>query len=114
MNGPTDRDDRVPAERTLRWGFSAVFIVLGILLLAPPECFPAQQVMGEDFSLLDGSWQLELPSRWLRSEIAGRDFVFTYGPLYQILHAPPGASPDDVASLLRFRSLPEAVVVALC
>jgi hypothetical protein len=63
------------------------------------------QVIDRTFGTVDSSWGYELPARFLRGEYVGWDFVFTYGPLYQLVHAPVFSSGrDDVASLLRFSS----------
>ncbi len=94
-----------------RLGAAGLFAA-GLLLALPPSCYPARQRLGEDFDTLDGSWSYDLPLSLGRGELAGRDFVFTYGPLYQVVHGlglvvPPG----DLASVLRFHGVPEAVLV---
>lgn len=38
---------------------------------------------------LDFSWNSDIVERFLHGHIAGKDFIFTYGPLYQILQSFP-------------------------
>ncbi len=38
---------------------------------------------------LDFSWQSDIVERFLHGFIAGRDFIFTYGPLYQLIASLP-------------------------
>ena len=38
---------------------------------------------------LDFSWQTDSVERLLHGFLAGRDFIFTYGPLFQIIYATP-------------------------
>ena len=91
-------------------------ILFGILAVAvcvtlPPQLFPSQQVM-KNYRLLDTSWQLSMPMKFGEGELSGRDFIYTYGPVYQLTQSlglliPPG----DLASVARFRSLPGQLIV---
>lgn len=86
---------------------AAVFVTL------PPQIFPSQQVM-KSYRLLDTSWQLSMPMEFGEGKLSGRDFIYTYGPVYQLTQSlglliPPG----DLASVSRFRSLPGQLIV-LC
>ncbi len=88
----------------------AVFVVALVVTL-PPEVFSPQQVIAK-YRVLDTSWQLSMPMLLRDGKLSGRDFIYTYGPVYQFTQAlglaiPPG----DVASVSRFRSLPERVIV---
>ena len=38
---------------------------------------------------LDYSWQLDYIERYLHGYIAGRDFIFTYGPIFQLIYSIP-------------------------
>ena len=38
---------------------------------------------------LDFSWSIDSVERFLHGYIAGRDFIFTYGPLYQLIQSMP-------------------------
>ncbi len=94
----------------------AVFLVLAaaVALAAPRRIWTPVQTIAANAYVLDDSWRLELPARLGQGSIAGRDFIFTYGVLRQILS---GAGwlipPHDVASVLRFQGLGEAVA-AVC
>jgi hypothetical protein len=108
-----DRARPAPSSRHSRI-LSALILLLGLLISIPISCYVAVQNIGGDFVLRDASWPLDLVSRLHFGELAGRDFVFTYGPLYQLTHAfgliiPPG----DLASVMRFHPLLEALVMAL-
>jgi hypothetical protein len=88
---------------------------VGFLLAIPPYSLRAHQEIGNHFNALDGSWQLDLPARLARGEWAGRDFVFTYGPLYQVTHAfGLLVPPHDLASLMRWHGLVEVILVMGC
>lgn len=94
---------------------AAAVVLAGMLLAIPPRSLPATQDIGEDFNALDGSWQLDLPARLARHQWAGRDFVFTYGPLYQLVHGLGVlVSPGDLASLMRWHGVLESVLVMAC
>lgn len=108
-------DDRKSLRRrAARRVTIAAVILLGFVLAAPLNSYSSLQRIDDNFSLIDGSWALELPARLGRGEIAGRDFVTTYGLLYQVIHAlgllvPPG----DFASLYRFHGLIETLLTLL-
>lgn len=94
---------------------SALILFLGFVLAAPLNFFTSLQVISPTFNVIDGSWMADIPYRLRFGEVSGRDFVFTYGPLYQLTHAlglwiPPG----DAAALLRFRSIVEVVLTMTC
>lgn len=85
-----------------------------IAVAVPPATYRAQQIIAPPFALVDRSWQMELPTRMRHGEWAGRDFVYNYGPLYQILHAagyclPPG----DLPSFLRWQHFPARALTML-
>jgi len=40
-------------------------------------------------STLDFSWNTDITERFLHGFIAGKDFIFTYGPLYQLIYSLP-------------------------
>src|SRR5262245_19638713 len=98
-----------------RWLLTAAVVVLGFVLAVPPACWVAEQVIDNDFMTLDDSYPLDLAAHLTDQQIAGRDFIFQYGPLTQLLHAlglivPPG----DAASLVRFVALPQSLMAMLC
>ncbi len=85
--------------------------VVAVLVTLPPQVFPPQQVIAKH-RVLDTSWQLSMPMLLGENKLSGRDFIYTYGPVYQFTQAlglliPPG----DLASVSRFRSLPERIIV---
>jgi hypothetical protein len=85
---------------------SAAVLLLGLLLTTPHECFPARQEIGPDVGISDLSCAVEPALRWPRQQYAGRDFIFTYGPLSQLVYGGLMArAPDDVASVMRFNHL---------
>src|SRR5882724_8675089 len=89
-----------------------IVIVIGFLVAAPTNVFVARQTIDPTFKTVDGSWEVALPAALATGEIAGRDFIFSYGPLYQLTHAlglliPPG----NIASLLRFQYVVEALLI---
>lgn len=92
---------------------SVAVILVGLALYAPAHIYSSTQTI-DSFYRLDGSWVIALPAGLASGEIAGRDFVFTYGPLFQLARAlglliPPG----DVASLLRFTYVIEVLLGVL-
>lgn len=95
-----------------RWLLAAFVMLVGWLLAMPPRWFTARQEISEyNLSLLDASWQLDLPARLARGEWAGRDFIFTYGPLYQVTHALGlWVDPGNVAALIRWQAVPEGIL----
>ena len=101
-----------PDRRTwLRPVAVALVLAASVALAAPRRIWTPVQTIGADTNVLDTSWRMEFPVRLGQGSIAGRDFVFTYGLLRQLLS---GAGwlipPRDVASLLRFQGLGEAAV----
>jgi hypothetical protein len=102
-------------QSRMRWLLAAAVLVLGFVLAVPPACWVAGQVIDHDFQLLDDSYPLDLAAHLSHGQLAGRDFIFQYGPLTQLLHAlglvvPPG----DGASLVRFVALPQSLLGMLC
>lgn len=86
----------------------------GVVLSIPYNVFPAQQQLDLASDTVDMAWYLDLPTRLARGEWAGRDFIFTYGPLYQLTHAfGLLMPPHDLASLLRFFWFPDAIITLL-
>lgn len=92
----------------------SLLFLLTVAIALPPATYRAEQVIAPPFALVDRSWQMELPTRLRDGEWAGRDFVYNYGPLYQILHAagyylPPG----DLPSFLRWQHFPARALTML-
>jgi hypothetical protein len=116
MNRPAEARISTHQQNVVRsWLLSAIVLCAGFLIVTPPDCFRAEQTVGEGFNILDTSWKLDLGLRLAHGEVAGRDFVFTYGPLGQCVRAAPLLLPrGDLATLLRFLDLPEAWLAALC
>jgi hypothetical protein len=97
-----------------RWLFAAAILVLGFVLALPPSFWTGNQVLDVYFDVLDGSYPLDLPAHLSHQQFAGRDFIFTYGLLTQLINSlglivPPG----DGATLLRFSAVGPCVVVML-
>lgn len=91
-----------------------VVVALGVAFNLPLNSFVSIQHLGNEFKMLDGSWQLEMPARLHWGEWAGRDFIFTYGPLYQLTHALGWlVSSRDVASLMRFQGVLDSLLMML-
>jgi len=88
--GPVPLDAKPPASRGARiaaWaGWSAFFVLLWLELLALPVAVPLVQ--------LDRSWYSLLAHDWLEGLQAGRDFIFTYGPLAGVLTPAQGFDLD--------------------
>lgn len=94
---------------------AAFIFLLGLTLILPLNIYPSLQIIGEDFNFVDDSWSLGLPARLVHGELAGRDFAFTYGPLYQATHALGLLiPPHDAASLLRFEEAIDSLLTVLC
>ena len=86
----------------LRWYFKAFqvsggfFLNLYYILLLVVLLFLEFGQIGQNISRkitisssLDFSWQLDFIERFLHGYIAGKDFIFTYGPLYQLIYSIP-------------------------
>ncbi|MBI2031151.1 MAG: hypothetical protein HYT08_00910 [Candidatus Levybacteria bacterium] len=61
-----------------------IFLILKLLLVGNQF---ANGIFIEN--TLDFSWQSDVSERLLHGYLAGRDFIFTYGPLYQVLQSLP-------------------------
>lgn len=105
-------------ERSLRIAKRAgpaIAVLLAIAWMLPESAFHAKQLLPASMNTLDDSWHMELGWRLSRGEIAGRDGVFTYGPLFQLVHGGPallfgGGAP---ASLIRWEYLGPGIVCGL-
>lgn len=101
-------------SRALAKPIGALLVVLiGIIVSLPTQSYDPQQVVSLQQSL-DPSWQYSMPVLLADGELSGRDFIYTYGPLYQLSHAlgilvPPG----DLATVIRFHDVPEVVLSLL-
>lgn len=86
----------------------------GLFVALPAKCFSPTQWIAPGFDPADGSWQVDLPMQLNSGRIAGRDFVYNYGPLYQVLHSSRLVGQSgDLTSTLRFHSLLATILVAL-
>lgn len=68
------------------------YLILIILTAVFIELLKLGQSLREKISLpntLDFSWQTDIVERYLHGYIAGRDFIFTYGPIYQFAASVP-------------------------
>jgi len=92
----------------------AIFIVAASVFLAAPwQCYLTTQRV-DDFRIMDRSWQYDLPWEMAKGRLVGRDYVFNYGSLYQLLHGLPlFIWPGDRAALIRFHDLPEVTISIL-
>jgi hypothetical protein len=91
-----------------------VVVALGILITLPPECFPALQRIDRSYNPL-GSYFIDIPMRLHRAEWSGRDFIYTSGPVYQVMRDLGRIVPrGDVASVIRFNQVLEVVFSMLC
>lgn len=94
----------------------SLWVALCALLIAWPlnitrSPFAAAQRYHEDSNLVDDSWYLELPYRLSYGDWAGRDFVFTYGPLFQWVHGLGGFIPGGTeADIVRFSGVLDATL----
>lgn len=66
-----------------------IAVLLAIAWMLPESAFHAKQLLPASMNTLDDSWHLELGWRLSRGELVGRDGVFTYGPLFQLVHGGP-------------------------
>ncbi len=104
-NSPTT----AKAARGRTWAVLAV----AVFLAAPWPSYVSRQVV-TDFRIMDRSWQYDLPWEFAQGRVVGRDYVFNYGVLYQLLHALPLlVNRDNPAALVRFHDLPEVALSIL-
>jgi hypothetical protein len=100
--------------RVLGWLAMLLIFGIGAIQAVPDSFFAARQTIDDRFDLLDDHWKLEFSARLARGEIAGRDFAFNYGPLYQLLEGGLGVlAGGDPASLLRYQRLLQVLVQIL-
>ncbi len=101
---PSDRPSQSQTTgRVLRTVTAGMVIVIGLILSAPQELFPPRQVISTETGLLDLSCAIEPALRLHRREYAGRDFIFTYGPLAQLIHGSWASSnAADVPAVMRW------------
>lgn len=96
----------------IRGAIVAVGLVLAWLMLLPVTALGPEQRIPPLSNLLDFSWECDLPARAGQGEWCGRDFVFTYGPLYQAVHGWwHFLRPGDLAGQLRWTPLPVCALV---
>ena len=90
---------------------SAALLGLAYLLAMPANSYRQAQFVPPYERLLEYSWMSDMHSQLVAGRWAGRDFIYTYGPLRQLLHS-GGAlvGSGDLASRLRFD---RAIVTAL-
>jgi hypothetical protein len=101
-------------RKSVRQIIPLAVVLIGLLLATPPNIYTARQIIDPGEDLLDTSWVISLPAQLMKGGVSGRDFIFTYGPLYQLIHGlgaflPPGG----LASILRFQWALEAWLVML-
>jgi len=102
-----------PASSPQTAALSCLLWFAGFLVLIPGSSINTTQYF-RGLLGIDGSWKLGIPGRLMFGELAGRDFLFTYGPLYQLLHGiGVFLPPHDPASLMRWEWPPEAFVVSI-
>src|ERR1700745_3306334 len=108
------RHDKLTGNKHLNFAVTVIVVFVGLLLAAPPNVYPAQQKIDSNFNMLDGSWAIAIAGASANSQLSGRDFVFTYGPLYQLFHGfGLLVPPRNLGSLLRFQYCIEVVAVML-
>lgn len=82
---------------------AAALIVLTLVAALPASVFSTTQIIDARFNLFDVSWESDSALRLQEGQLSGRDYFFTVGPGFQLIHAvglvmPPG----DVGSVLRY------------
>lgn len=92
---------------------TAILLLLAVFLTVPWDFYSDIQII-DNARLVDGSWQNDIPGQLAHGRLLGRDFIFTYGPLYQWLHAaglviPPG----NAASVIRWHGVPATAITIL-
>jgi hypothetical protein len=98
----------------LGWLATLLIFGIGAIQAVPDPFFAARQTIDNRFDMLDDHWKLEFSARLARGEIAGRDFGFNYGPLYQLLEGGLGVlAGGDPASLLRYQRVLQMLVQIL-
>jgi hypothetical protein len=111
-------DGSTKVQRQIRKSIQPIIpllvVLIGLVLATPPNIYPARQIIDPGEDLLDTSWVISLPAQLMKGGVSGRDFIFTYGPLYQLIHGigaflPPGG----LASIVRFQWALEAWLVML-
>jgi hypothetical protein len=109
------------ATRFPRW-WAYGGLLLALLMAVPPRTWIVHQEIDQAYNLVDGSWRIDFPMQWADGQIAGRDFAFTYGPLYQLTHSLGvwlAPTDDDarrshlLASVLRYEPLLEPLLCVL-
>lgn len=79
--------------RNFLTNYNEYFWLIGIILIAVfLQLFTLGQTITNGITLsntLDFSWQTDSIERFLHGYLAGRDFIFTYGPLFQLIYSTP-------------------------
>ncbi len=101
-----------PGMRDTTTGVPWWAVLVALFLAAPAECYLADQTLGT-YRQYDASWQYDFVMQAADGRWAGRDFIFNFGPPYQVLHGLGLVCGGDVAAVKRFWDLPAAVLVTL-
>lgn len=113
----TDASDSPPGPSTRRRRklVVAALLVIASILCIPANAYRGTQVVGPETNVVDASWQYDLAARLGRGEIAGRDFLHNFGPLYQVVHGLGSVVGDgSLSSVMRGYGVGEAILGVLC
>lgn len=97
------------------WLLKCLAAVMLLACTLPSECFAPDQFISLN-RFLDDSWRYDLTEALRHGQVSGRDIIFNYGPLRQLLHGlgllvPPG----DLATVIRWHDVLEALwIVGAC
>src|SRR5436305_14990925 len=79
---------------------------IAVVQSLPVTVWSSRQVIPADYNLLDSSWNMQMSASLAQGGIAGRDFLFTYGPLHQLLDAGVGVlTGGDWPELVRYQKV---------
>lgn len=111
-------DTNVSAFNTLgmkSWLWKCLAAVLLLACTLPSECFAPDQFVTLN-RFLDDSWRYDLTEALRHGQVSGRDIIFNYGPLRQLLHGLGFlVSPGDLATVIRWHDVLEALwIVGAC
>lgn len=76
-------------RKNLLDNFFLIILFLLVFLLKSNEVGSIIESKSTIYSTLDFSWLTDSVERLLHGYVLGRDFIFTYGPLFQIIYALP-------------------------